>query len=72
MEGLSLSMSSIIAMIVFSVSGLYVFRNGRKQQNVNLIVIGVVLMFYSYFTTAPWQDWVFGLLLMGGAYFLRD
>lgn len=65
------SLSSVMAMIVFGVSGLYIFRAGRRQANVNLVIIGIALMTYSYLTPNPWYDWAGGCLLLTGAYLLR-
>ena len=65
----NLSVSSIIASILFSGVGLIAFRRGKSEGNIPLIIIGIILFIYTYFTKMPWQDWVLGGALTGGVYY---
>ncbi len=66
------SFSSILASLIFSTIGFAIFRHGRKNQHSPLIIIGVIMMAYTYFTNQAWQDWVIGLILSTTAYFIKD
>lgn len=69
MDGLmDFSFSSLMAALVFSAAGLWLFREGKRRLNFRLIFIGMTLMVYSYFTRGPWADWGVGLALCGLAY----
>ena len=56
---------------VFSVIGLYVFRYGKKEAKYDVMLIGIALMVYSYFTPTAILTWVTGGILMGAAYDFR-
>ena len=62
------SVSSFMASFIFSVIGLWLFKEGRRKAEVRLAIIGVSMMGYSYFTSSPAADWGIGLLLCGLAY----
>lgn len=57
---LSLSVSSVMAGLLFGAIGLWVLRQGKLKADVRIIVIGVLLMGYTYFTPNPWFDWGVG------------
>lgn len=60
-----------MASFVFSVWGWYVFREGRKRDHMLMVMIGVALMTYTYFTKGPWLDWGIGSALALWAYQIR-
>ena len=62
-------MSSLMASFVFSVIGFWLLREGKRRANIPLIVISVLLMGYTYFTSTPLTDWGIGIGLCGAAYF---
>lgn len=64
--------SSILASIVFSIVGLAVFRLGKRNGHFKLMLIGVALMTYTYFTGNPWVDWLAGFGLTGLSYFMAQ
>lgn len=68
---MNFSVSSIFAGLVFSVIGLYVFRIGKRETNITLIVLGLVLMLYTYFTKTAAQDWLIGAGLCGISYYFK-
>lgn len=67
---LNFSVSGLIAGLIFGVVGLWLFREGRKSLNHKVMVIGLVMMIYPYFTNGPWMDWGIGFGLSGLAYYL--
>ncbi len=69
---LDFSVSGLIAGFIFGIVGLYLFRQGKKRANFHMLIIGILLMIYPYFTAGPWQDWGIGLLLCGGAWHFWD
>jgi len=71
MMGFDISASSLIASLIFSIIGIFVFRYGKKEQNIPLVITGIGLMTYSYFTHGPIQDWGAGAILCGVAYYYR-
>ena len=71
MMNFDFSASSLIASLIFSVVGIFVFRYGKKEQNIPLVITGIGLMAYSYFTHGPVQDWGVGAALCGVAYYYR-
>lgn len=65
---MQISVSSLIAGILFSSIGLWMLREGRKKFDNRIVVLGVLLMAYSYFTPNPWFDWGVGSALCYAAY----
>ena len=69
LEAFDISISGIIAGLLFGVIGMWMFREGKRNSNLKIVVISVLLMIYPYFTSGPKQDWGVGLMLCGLAYF---
>lgn len=69
-ELLNFSVSGLIAGLLFGVVGLWMFCEGKRRLNNKVVVIGLVLMIYPYFTNGPWMDWGIGFALCGLAYHL--
>jgi hypothetical protein len=65
---MNLSISGLAAGLFFSVIGFWLIRQGKLRANIPVIVIGVLLFGYTYFTTSPWTDWGIGFGLCGAAY----
>jgi LytS/YehU family sensor histidine kinase len=66
--GLSFSLSSIIAGLLFGVIGLYAFRWGRKRNNNKVYMTGMVMMVYPMFVHGDKLTWSIGLALSGVLY----
>ena len=62
------SISAIASSLIFSSVGFYVFREGRKQAEIKITLMGIALMTFSYFTSGPWADWGIGLSLCAVTY----
>jgi len=61
-------MSSILSSLVFGAIGLWALKQGKKNADIRVILIGAVLLAYTYFTHSPWADWGIGLALCGLLY----
>lgn len=64
--------SQVIASLLFSVIGIYLFRLGKKTASYSLAFTSIALMVYPMFTTGWLQDWGVGLLLCGLAYYFHN
>ena len=71
MDIFDISISGLIASLVFGVIGMWMFRHGKQNANGSLSLIGIALMIYPYFTSGPLADWGVGIVLCGIAYYLR-
>lgn len=68
----NISISSLLAGLIFGIIGMFVLRDGRKKGNPKLAVVGVLLMAYPYFTPGFWLiDWVIGITLCYTAYTIQ-
>lgn len=65
------SVSAIVASLIFSIVGIYVFRKGKKEAHTPHVYIGLALMIYGYFTPTAIMAWGVGAALCGAAYYYR-
>ena len=65
---MDISMSAIMAALIFGVIGMWLFKEGKRRQQYPVLIIGIVMMIYPYFTPNAKWDWVLGFLLSGLAY----
>lgn len=66
------SASNLMAGFIFSIIGWWVFREGKRNTNINSVIIGLLLMLYSIFTPSVFWTWVTGIALCGMAYRFRN
>jgi multisubunit Na+/H+ antiporter MnhE subunit len=66
------STSSLIAGFIFGVIGFWMLREGKKKANITIVVIGILLMAYPYFTKGPFLDWGVGVVLCATAYYFWE
>lgn len=66
---LSFDVPSLIAGLIFGIVGLYVFRRGRKESSIRLVMLGLALMIYPYFVEGAALNWIAGFLLSGASYY---
>lgn len=64
--------SALLASVVFGLIGMGVFRRGKREGHFKLMLIGLALMLYTYFTGNPWADWLIGSGLTGVAYLVSQ
>ena len=62
---MSLSPGSIFVSIVFSLVGFSAYLYGKRNAEPRPLIIGVILMIYSYFVPNPWMSFGVGALLTG-------
>lgn len=64
--------SQIVASLVFSVIGIYLWRHGKKVAEAKLTVIAIILLIYPMFTSSWILDWSVGIALCALAYYLNE
>ena len=64
---LNFSASSIFAGLIFSTIGLWMWKQAKDKESLELRLIAVALMIYTYFTKGPIADWGIGIALCGWA-----
>lgn len=69
---LDFSISGLLASLIFSVLGFWVFKEGKRRNNLHWLVIGIFLMVYTYFVNSIYLDWGVGVVLVYGAYHFRN
>jgi multisubunit Na+/H+ antiporter MnhE subunit len=69
---LSFDVPSLIAGLIFGIVGLYVFRRGKKESSLRLVMLGLALMIYPYFVEGAVLNWLAGFLLSGASYYYWD
>lgn len=67
--GLDFSVSSLIAGFIFGVIGFWLFKQGKKNVNNPVVVIGMLLMIFPIFVSGAWANWGIGSGLCGLAYY---
>lgn len=67
-----LSLANIIAWMIFGAVGFVAFVYGKKMGSFKPMVIGLVLMVYSYFVTQTLWLYIVGAGLCVGLYFWRE
>ena len=72
MGNIDFTVSAVLSSLVFSTVGLFVFRKGKRETEIKLMVIGILLMGYTYFTHGPLADWGVGVALCALAYNFWD
>ncbi len=68
----SMSAWSIIGNLIFSGVGFVAFMYGKKQGRFQPMVIGGILMAYSYFVSSTVLLYAIGVALTVALYYLRD
>lgn len=66
------SISSLLASLFFGIIGFWLFREGRRRNHFKILIIGIVLIAYPYFTASAAADWVIGIVLCGLAYLVWE
>jgi ABC-type methionine transport system permease subunit len=66
------SFSALAGMLIFSGLGAWAIRSGRKESNLVMMLLGFVLVLYSYFTPQTWQIWAIGVALTAGVFWSRN
>ncbi len=51
---------ALFGMVLFSLIGMWAFKEGRREANIKLLLLGIALLGYSYFFSRAWQVWAIG------------
>lgn len=70
--GLKFDMSSLLAGFIFGIIGLYVFRHGKKNSYMTLVVLGLVLMIYPYFVDGAFLNWGIGSAICAWIFYNKE
>jgi hypothetical protein len=62
------SIASLIPSFVFGVFGFWMIRQSRARGNPSLLIVGVLMLGYTYFVSNAWLDWGIGIGLCYWAY----
>lgn len=65
---LNLNPWTLLLGFVFSVVGFGYYRYGKRQSDTAVLIAGIALMIYPFFTTSPLTVAIVGLLLMAGPF----
>ena len=63
---------ALVGMILFSLLGMWAIKDGRREANIKVILLGFVLAGYSYFTPKTWQTWLVGSALTTAVFMCRE
>ena len=55
--------STILVSLLFSAVGMAYFVYGKKQSNFQFMLIGIILMVYTYFVSSVPLAWIIGIIL---------
>ncbi len=59
-------------MLLFSMLGMWAIKDGRRNPNIKVLLLGFVLVGYSYFTPQTWQVWLIGAGLTVAVFMCRE
>lgn len=68
---MNISISSVLAMVVFGIIGTYFLKYARAHGNFTFLFIALAMFIYPYFIDGPVLTWGVGLGLCGLAYLKR-
>ena len=63
---------ALVGMVIFSLLGMWALKEGRREANIKQLVLGIVLVIYSYFTADPWIVWGTGIALTIAVFKVRE
>jgi len=72
MMPMNLSLTNFIGMTIFSGIGFVAFMYGKKQGQFRLMLVGLLLMGYSYFVSNTALGYLIGAVLTVVAWYVRD
>ncbi len=63
-SGLNFNFSALIAGLIFSTIGIFIYKSGRKNAHIPDVIIGITLIIYTYFLDNDYLIWGIGVLLI--------
>lgn len=67
-----MSISSLLAAVIFGSIGFVAFRYGRKLERLAPVLIGIALMAYPYFVENVLLTWTLGIVGTAALRFFRE
>ncbi len=56
-----MNFSALIASLIFGIIGIWIFREGKRNGQFGLMVVGAGLMIYPYFVQGSYLTWGVGI-----------
>jgi len=66
------SWANIVGGIIFGIIGWSAFMYGKREKSIRPMVIGIVLMVYSYFVANTFWAYAIGIVLTAALFFWRE
>lgn len=63
---------ALFGMVLFSLFGMWAVKEGRRESNIKQLLLGIVLVGYSYFTSEAWLVWLLGVELTAAVFKVRE
>ena len=63
---------ALVGMVILSLLGMWALKEGRREANIKQLVLGIVLVVYSYLTADPWIVWGIGVALTIAVFKVRE
>lgn len=59
---------ALVGMVLFPLIGVWAIKEGRREANIKQLLLGFLLIGYSYFVSPAWLIWGIGLALVAAVY----
>ena len=63
---------ALVGMVLFSLLGFWAIKEGRREANIKQLLLGIVLVGFSYLTSQTWLVWLLGTGLTVAVFKVRD
>ena len=63
---------ALFGMVLFSLFGMWAVKEGRRESNIKQLLLGIVLVGYSYFTSEAGLVWLLGVGLTAAVFKVRE
>jgi hypothetical protein len=54
---------SLVVGFIFGIFGLFFLRQGKRQAQFSVVLVGITLLLYPYFIENPFLLWILGIFL---------
>lgn len=63
---------ALVGMVFFSLMGFWAIKEGRRETNIKQLLLGIVLVAYTYFVPQAWLVWLIGAGLTIAVFKVRE